>query len=394
MHACPSLKPARPFFSSGPTVKHPGWSQETLSSFLMGRSHRAPPAVEQIEHVVSEIHALLEIPDDYKLVLLPGSATGAMGAALWNFLGLRGLDAWIFDLFGARWLEDVREQLRFLDLRAFEASFGEMPDLSQADFDRDQLFVWNGTTSGVWLQNMRWIDPHRTGLTICDATSAVLCADLPWSLLDVTAFSWQKGFGGEAGVGMLVLSPRAMEQLRDYTPPWPIPRTLSLKIGKKIRHSLIDEAVPLNTLSMMSVADMLSSLAWVRAQGGLHAMIARVDRTFGVIEKFVSQTSLLTFTVKDKSIRSHSSVCLDLLSPDFCTKTSDERWNFLRKISILLGSENVAFDFLGHALSSPCLRFWCGPTVAAQDMEHVLPWVEWGIEKVLGDVAPRRRFLS
>ena len=380
----PSIKPKEPYFSSGPTAKHPGWRLDGLDHFLKGRSHRSGVAAAQIESVVHSIRHVLRIPESYKVALLPGSATGAMSAALWNFLGLRGVDVWIFDLFGARWAEDIQEQLRLLDVRCFDAPFGDIPNFSHADFNRDQVFTWCGTTSGVWLQNIKWIPSQRMGLTICDATSAVLCSDLPWDLLDVTAFSWQKGFGSEAGVGVLVLSPQAMEQLRDYSPSWPIPRSLSLKLKGRVRTSLFEDSVPLNTLSMLSVADMMSSLSWVQQNGGLSGMIARVNQSMNVLNQWVSQTEFVDFLVKDEKHRSHSSVCIEIKDAQFQKYSIREQWVFLKTMAIYLEQESCALDFLGHPLSPPCLRFWCGPTVDHTDLSTALEWVTYAFTLLSG----------
>lgn len=394
-----SAKPANPCFSSGPAAKHPGWQLSGLSHFLKGRSHRCNVAASQIEDVVETMRAVLRIPESYKVALLPGSTTGAMSAALWNFLGLRGVDVWIYDLFSARWAEDIQDQLRLADVRCFDAPFGEVPNFSHADFDRDQVFVWCGTTSGVWLQNLQWIANQRSGLTICDATSAVLCADLPWDDFDVTAFSWQKGFGSEAGVGVLVLSPRAMEHLVDYNPSWPIPRTLSLKLKGRVRTSLFEDSVPLNTISMLSVADMVSSLSWVQENGGLSGMLARVNQSMDVLTQWVAQTHFVDFLVKDPKYRSHSSVCLEIQDPEFQKYSVTEQWALLRKMAVYLESEKCAFDCLGHPLSPPCLRFWCGPTVTSSDLALALPWVDYAFtslmqEKSLTDSSSVLDFVS
>ncbi len=389
----PSLKPTTPYFSSGPTAKHPGWRLSALDHFLAGRSHRCLPAAKQIESMVFKMRDVLAIPATYKVALIPGSATGAMSAALWNFLGLRGIDAWVFDLFSARWAEDIQDQLKFADLRCFEASFGTLPSMDQANFDRDQVFTWCGTTSGLWLQHEPWIPQKRSGLTICDATSAVLCADMPWSLLDVTAFSWQKGFGSEAGVGVLVISPKAMEQLRNYIPAWPMPRTLSLTLKGKVRTSLFEDSVPLNTISMLSVADMLSSLDWVEKKGGLQGMLTRVEASKKVLEQWVAKTPFIDFVVKNPRHRSYSSVCLEIVDSSFQVLRLEEKWAFLKKMSVLLEREQCALDFLGHPMSPPCLRFWCGPTVEASDLEVALSWVSWAFETLSAEPERKIRLL-
>lgn len=380
----PALRPKRPYFSSGPTAKPPGWTLKDLTPFfLQGRSHRSNRATEQLQDMLSCTQKVLRIPSDYELIFIPGSATGAMQTALWNFLGLRGIDMWVSDTFGQRWCEDVAQHLKIADMRVFESPWGHLPSFQKADFARDQVFVWNGTSSGLCMQNTHWIPDKRDGLTFCDATSAVLCMDLPWQKFDITAFSWQKGFGGEAGVGMLALSPRAMAQLRDYQPLWPVPRHMRLKKGAKLNTLLFQEAVPLNTLSMLSVADMMHNLCWIEEEGGLQAMCERVRKNNAVLDAWVQETPFIDYVVKDPLHRSASSVCLAVTDTHFTSKTEAVQWQLLEEVAKKLAQEKVAFDCLGHPHGKPCLRLWCGPTVCQKDLSLMLPWLAWSVSTIM-----------
>ena len=379
----PQSRPRRPYFSSGPVVKFKGWRAEDLAGPLLARSHRSSLAKTYIEGCLQRLRHTLNLPTSYEVVLMPGSATGAMGAALWNFLGLSGVDVWSFDLFGQRWADDVRYGLKLGNARFFDTSLGTYPPLDKADFDRDQVFVWNGTTSGICLQNQSWIPQKRTGLTICDATSAVLCCDLPWPLLDVTAFSLQKGFGGEAGLGFLVLSARAIEHLRAYMPSWPIPRVINLRARGKLREKLIFEGEPLNTLSLLTLQDFGASLKWIEKAGGLKAMLQRVTSHAQTIDAFVKSTDTLSFLVNDSLWRSESTACLVPEDAAYSALPLEKKWGVLRDIADLLEKEKVAYDILGHINAEPCLRLWCGPTVEAEDLCAVLPWIRWAAELVL-----------
>lgn len=378
-------KPRSPYFSSGPTAKVPGWNLADLEAFfLKSRSHRSRQAEEQIQDMMERLHNLLQLPADYELVLLPGSATGAMNTAFWNLLGVRGVDTWVFDLFGQRWAEDIQQHLKLSDVRVFEGEEGALPDFDQADWSRDQVFVWAGTTSGLWLQHKKWIPDVRGGLTFCDATSAVLCADLPWSKLDVTAFSWQKGLGGEAGVGMLALSPKAMEHLRNFEPPWPIPRTMRLRLGRRLHASLFHASIPLNTLSMLSVADLMYGLTWIEGEGGLSSMLRYVAQNNRVLQDWVGASDDVAYAVDEPLERSASAVCLKITHPAFAAGSLHERQKRFRLLATLLERERVGFDLLGHPAMAPMLRLWCGPTVDAEDLARLFPWISWGIQQVAG----------
>lgn len=379
----PRTKPARPYFSSGPVAKFKGWDAAHLATPLLGRSHRSGPANGCIQDALARIRTLLQLPQDYEIALIPGSATGAMSAAMWNFLGLSGVDVWAFDVFGGRWAEDVRYALKLGNARFFETPMGVMPPLEKADFNRDQVFVWNGTTSGLWLQNQNWIPSKRTGLTLCDATSAVLCCDLPWNLFDVTAFSFQKGFGSEAGLGVLVLSPKALEHLRTYVPSWPIPRALRLTQKGRLNEGLIFKGETLNTLSLLTLQDVCLSLDWIDKEGGLQGILKRVARNTQALNEALSLAPLFDFVVEAPAWRSQSSVCLTVKDESFIALSTQQKWIVLRKTAQLLEKEQVAFDILGHGVAPPCFRLWTGPTVEAEDITCVIPWLAWAFESVL-----------
>lgn len=376
----PTVKPQRPFFSSGPTVKPLSWNPQIFDSDLIGRSHRSQVGVNAIKGVLDKIKKLAHIPHDYELALIPGSTTGAFGCAMWNFLGARGVDVLTWDLFGTFWANEIRDQLKIQDLRIFETTYGQTPDLSVYNPDRDTVFVWNGTTTGVCVPNADWIDSGRKGLTICDATSAVFGVKLDWEKLDVTAFSWQKVLGSEAGIGVLVLSPRALQRLKTYTPSWPIPRVFTLKENNEIKNELFAGST-INTVSLLSVIDCTSALKWAENLGGLDFLIGKVNENFKVLKDWVDNTPWVDFVVQDERFCSKLSVCLQV---DVPSSYSNDPWNLVKQICHLLSNEQVAFDIKGHRLSFPSLRLWCGPTVEADDIQKALPWIEWAYKTSIG----------
>jgi phosphoserine aminotransferase len=384
-----SLRPDRPFFSSGPCAKPPGWSLGGLEDiFLAGRSHRSAPGLSQIRELLDLTRDILRLPDDYQIAMVPGSATGAMEMALWNFLGSRGVDAWGYDVFSGRWLEDIRDRLRLQDARFFEAAPGDLPDFSALDPERDQVLTWCGTTAGVWLESVGLEPPleSRQGLVLCDATSAVFAANLPWSSLDVTAFSWQKALGSEAGHGMIVLSPRALAYLKAYQPPWPVPRLLDLQdaafIHENKQPGSLFKGCTHNTPSMLAVADCLYALHWAKNLGGLPALQARMAENNRVMEAWVTETPWVKFLAQKPEIRAPTSVCLTIVDPLFVSLPGSEQWVFMQEIGAELANEQVAFDCVNHTLSTPSVRFWCGPTVEPEDLRRALPWVEWAYKQV------------
>ncbi len=374
--ARPDTRPVRPQFSSGPCAKRPGWTPEVLSSAALGRSHRSKPGKAKLAEAIDRTRALLRIPGDYRIGIVPASDTGAVEMAMWSLLGARGVDLLAWESFGAGWVADAVKQLKLEDVRLFEAAYGALPDLSQVDGDRDVVFTWNGTTSGVRVPDADWIRAERGGLTICDATSAVFAQALDWSKLDVVTFSWQKVMGGEAAHGVLILSPRAVERLESYTPPWPLPKIFRLtKDGKLIEGIFKGETI--NTPSMLCVEDYLDALKWAEAIGGGDALIARADANLAAIAEWVERTDWIGFLAEDPAIRSNTSVCLKITDPWFQAQEEEAQGRIIKQLCALLEEEGVAFDIAGYRDAPPGLRIWCGATVDASDIAALLPWIEW-----------------
>lgn len=375
----PDMKPARPFFSSGPCAKRPGWSIEALKGSLTGRSHRAAPLKGQLEAVIEKHRALLGIPADYKIGIVPASDTGAVEMALWNLIGPNGVDALAWEAFSADWVKDLKDHLKPADLRVFKAPYGEMIDFSQVDTDRDVVFVWNGTTSGARVPDGAWIKPDRKGLTICDATSAVFAYDMPWDRLDVVTWSWQKVLGGEAAHGMLVLSPRAVDRIMSYTPPWPMPKIFRLKEGGKFQDGIF-KGETINTPSMIAVADCLDALAWVEQIGGRAETIRRSRENLSVLEQWVAGSRWAAFLVDNAPNRSCTSVCLKIVDPWFESLPETEKEPFIKTMAKALEKEDAAYDVAGYRAAPPGLRIWCGATVDSADIAALTPWLDWAYE--------------
>ncbi len=372
----PTVRPRNPLFSSGPCPKRPGWSIDGLADATVGRSHRATEPLARIRSVLERSHALLGLPEDWRVALVPGSDTGAIEMALWSLLGARGVDFLTWENFGEQWVIDGESQLTPLDARIIRASYGRLPDLGTVDPARDTVFVWNGTTSGVRVPNADWITPDRAGLTLCDATSAVFAYDMDWSKLDATSYSWQKVMGGEAGFGMLILGPRALEHLVSHTPPWPMPKVFRLASkGKLIEGVFRGETI--NTVSMLAVEDALDSLRWIESIGGLPAMIARADDNFAVVERWVAERDWVAFLAEDPATRSHTSVCLSISDPWFNALDEAARWDVVKDMTNRLEAENAAFDIKTHRAAPPGLRIWTGGTVERDDLEALMPWLDW-----------------
>ena len=291
----PATRPQNPFFSSGPCAKRPGWSLDNLKNALLGRSHRSAAGKARLKLAIDRTRALLKLPDDYLVAIVPGSDTGAVEMALWSLLGPRGVDVLAWEAFGKNWVVDVVKQLKLGDVRVMEAAYGQLPDLREVDFSRDVVFTWNGTTSGVRVPNADWIAADRQGLTICDATSGIFAQSLDWAKLDVITYSWQKVLGGEAAHGMLILSPRAVERLESHTPKWPVPKIFRLTKGGKLNREIFEGAT-INTPSMLCVEDYLDALAWAESVGGLDALIARSDRNAQAVTDWVERTPLDRFS--------------------------------------------------------------------------------------------------
>lgn len=377
----PTLKPSNPCFGSGPTAKRPGWSLAALEKALVGRSHRSSEAKARLNEVCARSRRILGIPEDYRIGILPGSDTGAFEAAMWNLLGPRGVDCIVYESFGEGWLTDVQKQLRIADLRILRAPYGELPDLSQVDCGRDVVFCWNGTTSGVRVPKGDWIAAERTGLTLCDATSAVFAMELPWDKLDVVTWSWQKVLGGEAQHGMLVLSPRALARLQAWDPPWPIPKLLRLKSkGKPIEGIFAGETI--NTPSMLAVEDALDGLSWAESLGGLPALIARCRANLAVLERLVAAGKGFGFLAKRPEIRSPTSVCLTLEDPAVARLDEAGKQAVVKAMTKLLAEAKVAYDIASYREAPAGLRIWCGATVETSDLEALVPWLVFALETV------------
>ncbi|HEB89284.1 MAG TPA: phosphoserine transaminase [Deltaproteobacteria bacterium] len=372
----PEQRPARPFFSSGPCAKRPGWSTGALDRALVGRSHRAAPSKARIQEVSDRSRALLGIPDDWRLGIVPASDTGAVEMALWSLLGARGVDLLAWESFGSGWVGDVVKQLQIADHRILEAEYGQLPDLSRVDFERDVVFTWNGTTSGVRVPDGNWIAPDRQGLTICDATSAVFAMEIAWDRLDVVTWSWQKVLGGEAGHGMLALSPRAVERLESHTPAWPMPKIFRLTKAGRLNQAIF-EGSTINTPSMLCVEDAIDGLTWAESVGGLESLIARSRANLAAVEKWVGTATWTDFLAEDPATRSSTSICLKLVDEWTLERDPDEVATAIRSAVRLLEDEGVAYDIGAYRDAPAGLRLWGGGTVETTDLEDLFPWLDW-----------------
>jgi phosphoserine aminotransferase len=372
----PLARPQNPRFSSGPCAKRPGWTLAALEHALLGRSHRAKAGKAKLNEVVDRSRALLGIPQDYRVGIVPASDTGAMEMALWSMLGERGCDVLAWESFGEGWATDVGQQLKLADLRLMRAEYGAIPDLAMVDADRDVVFTWNGTTSGVCVPNGDWIKPNRQGLTFCDATSAAFAMELPWDKLDAVTWSWQKALGGEAAHGMLVLSPRAVARLESYTPPWPLPKIFRLTSKGKFSEAIF-QGETINTPSLLAVEDAIDGLKWAESIGGGPALVARAKGNLAAIAQWVERTPWIEFLAQDPAVRSWTSVCLKLVEDWFQRRPIDAQRAAVKRLEALLDGEGVAYDIAGHRDAPPGLRIWCGSTVERADVEALLPWLDW-----------------
>ena len=372
----PAKKPVSPNFSSGPTTKFPGWRLDMLSGVLAGRSHRSAPAKAKLKDIIETHRELLAIPANYYIGIVPASDTGAVEMAMWSMLGQRGVDVVAWENFSNDWLLDSRDHLKLDDLRIFEAPYGELPDLSQLDPDRDIVFPWNGTTSGVRVPNGDWIKPDRKGLTICDATSAVFAYDIPWDKLDVTTWSWQKVLGSEAAHGMLVLSPRAVERLESYTPDRPLPKIFRMTKKGKL-NTAIFEGSTINTPSMLAVEDCLVALNWVRSIGGMPEMMRRSQKNYEAVAKWLESSNIFEFLCTDENVRSTTSLCLKVKDPWLTAQSDDEQKAFIKSLISLIDKEGAGHDFNAYRTAPAGLRIWGGGTVEDSDISCLLEWIDW-----------------
>jgi len=382
----PRLRPSNPNFASGPCAKHPGWTPEVLKAAALGRSHRSKLGKAKLADVIARSKALLGMPEDYRLGIVPASDTGAFEMAMWSLLGARGVDALAWESFGEAWVTDAQKQLKLQDLRVMKADYGALPDLAQVDADRDVVFLWNGTTSGVCVPDGDWIRDDRAGLTLCDATSAVFAMDLPWRKLDVVTWSWQKALGGEGQHGMLALSPRAVERLESYTPPWPLPKLFRMTKGGKLTEGIF-KGETINTPSMLCVEDVLDALDWAERIGGLPALVARSQANLAALSDWVARTGWVDFLAEDPARRSSTSICLKIVDPWATGLDPARQGEIPKKMASLLEARDVAYDINGYRDAPPGLRIWGGSTVETSDIELLLPWLDWAYQSVRADLA-------
>lgn len=371
----PSQKPQNPCFSSGPCAKRPGWNFDALKDAALGRSHRAKIGKDKLQEVIDRTRAVLGIPSDYKIGIVPASDTGAVEMAMWSLLGERPVDMLAWESFGSGWISDAKKQLK-IDVNAYEAGYGQLPDLAKVNFDNDVVFTWNGTTSGVKVPNGNWIKSDRKGLTICDATSAVFAMDLPWDKLDVTTWSWQKVMGGEGAHGMLVLSPRAVERLESYTPKWPMPKIFVMTKGGKLIDGIF-KGETINTPSMLAVEDALDGLRWAESIGGLPALIKRSDANLQAVKDWVAKSNWAAFLADEAATISNTSVCLKIIDPEYLALNEEDQAASAKKIASLLEKEAAAYDIGSYRDAPAGLRIWCGATVETADVKALLPWLDW-----------------
>lgn len=377
--AKPDTRPNNTHFSSGPCSKRPGWSLDALSDAPLGRSHRAKVGKTKLKQAIDLTREILNVPADYRIGIVPASDTGAVEMAMWSLLGERGVDMLSWESFGAGWVTDVVKQLKLADVRKFNADYGLLPNLSEVDFDRDVVFTWNGTTSGVRVPNADFIPADRKGLTICDATSAAFAQNMDFSKLDVVTFSWQKVLGGEGGHGVIILSPRAVERLTTYVPAWPLPKIFRMTSGGKLIEGIfVGETI--NTPSMLCVEDYIDALSWAKSIGGLDALMARADANAKVIFDFVDANDWIANLAVDPATRSNTSVCLKIVDADVLALDADSQAAFAKGVVALLEKENVALDIGAYRDAPSGLRIWAGATIETADMQAVMPWLTWAYE--------------
>jgi len=384
----PNTRPANPNFSSGPCAKRPGWSVQALADAPTGRSHRAKIGKTRLEDLIERSRSVLGIPADYRIGIVPASDTGAVEMALWSLLGERGIDMLAWESFGEGWVTDVTKQLKLTDVRVFKAPYGQLPDLSQVDCDRDVVFTWNGTTGGVRIPNGDWINADRQGLTICDATSAVFAMTMPWDKLDVVTWSWQKVLGGEGAHGMLVLSPRAVARLESYKPAWPLPKIFRMTKGGKLIDGIF-KGETINTPSMIAVEDQLDALKWAEGIGGLPALVARSEANLKAVQSWMDKSAWAANLADDPKVRSCTSICVAVKAPFFARLSDDDKAAAAKKIVTLLDKEKVAYDIGAYRDAPPGLRIWGGATVETSDIEALLPWLDWAFAQVEAEFGPK-----
>lgn len=371
----PEVRPANPRFSSGPCTKRPGWTPEFLNDNLLGRSHRAKPAKARIQYAIDLTRELLNVPDDYRIGIVPASDTGAVEMALWSMLGELGVDMLAWESFGAGWVTDVVKQLKLDDVRVLDADYGQLPDLGQVDWTRDVVFTWNGTTSGVRVPNADWIDADREGLSICDATSAAFAQELDFAKLDVTTFSWQKVLGGEGAHGVIILSPRAVARLENYAPDRPLPKIFRLTKGGKLIEGIF-EAATINTPSLMVIEDAIDAMEWAKTLGD-NGLQKRADANFNLLNAWIEATDWVANLAEVPETRSNTSVCLKIVDPEIAALDADAQAKFAKAIATRLDQEGVAFDIGAYRDAPAGLRIWAGSTVETADLEALTHWLDF-----------------
>ena len=384
-NAKPDLRPASPNFSSGPCKKRPGWSADALQTEVLGRSHRSKLGKQRMEEVIDRSRAILNLPDDYLLGVVPASDTGAVEMALWSMLGARGVDMLAWESFGATWVTDVVKQLKLDDVRTLDADYGKLPDLGAVDFDRDVVFTWNGTTAGVCVPNGDWIADDRKGLTICDATSAIFAMELPWDKLDVVTYSWQKVLGGEGGHGIIILSPRAVERLESYVPAWPMPKVFRMTKGGKLIDGIF-RGETINTPSMLVVEDAIDALKWAEDIGGLDGLLKRTRANRAHLDAWLATSDWAADLAELPETASNTSMCIKIVDPWALSLSDDQQAALPKRISQMLEAEEIAMDINGYRDAPAGLRIWGGATVEPDDVKALLPWLDWAYATVKAEI--------
>ncbi|MEQ8251046.1 MAG: phosphoserine transaminase [Oceanibaculum nanhaiense] len=382
----PTTRPVVPYFSSGPCAKRPGWSPDALTDAALARSHRAKLGKAKLAEVIDRTRAILGVPADWRIGIVPASDTGAFEMAMWTLLGARGVDALAWESFGAGWVTDILKQLKLDDVRVIEADYGKLPDLGQVDFARDVVFTWNGTTSGVRVPNGDWIPADREGLTLCDATSAAFAMDLPWDKLDAVTYSWQKVLGGEAQHGMLILSPRAVERLESYKPAWPLPKLFRMTKNGKLNEGIF-KGETINTPSMLCVEDQIDALRWAESIGGLKGLIARSQANLKAVEAWVEKSDWAAFLPETAETRSSTSICLVIKDAWFTALPAEAQAAAAKKLAALVEAEGAGYDIGAYRDAPAGLRIWGGATVETSDIEALLPWLDWAYAQVKTEAA-------
>jgi phosphoserine aminotransferase len=383
--AKPAMRPARPQFSSGPTVKHPGWRLENLQAAPLGRSHRSKVGKGRLKEAIDRTREVLEVPEDFLIGIVPASDTGAVEMAMWSMLGPLPVQVAAWESFSKDWVVDVIDQLKLPKAEELTAPFGQLPDLSKVRPDADLVFAWNGTTSGVRVPNADFISAERTGIVICDATSAAFAQKLDWDKLDVVTYSWQKVLGGEAAHGMLILSPRAVARLESYNPPWALPKLFRMTNKGKLSRDIF-EGSTINTPSMLCTEDYLDALKWVSSIGGLSAMYRRADDNAAAIARWAEKTPWIDFLAEDPKTRSNTGVCLKIVDSRVTALPAAGQAEFAKKLSDLLEKEGVALDAAAYRDAPPGLRIWCGGAVETSDIEALMPWLDWAFATVADEL--------